>query len=295
MVVETEHPEVFLDAVGADGGDGLLEHTGHGRVGIGREGCQQRIDGAVGRNLRPGEVGEGGLRVRCGPALAEALVDAEEEELVLNDGTAEGAAELIEAELRITGDWIGCAGATVECVAGVKEVVTDILERGATEVIGAGFGDEADLTTGTRSHLGGIAGGIDTKLLHCLERQCWRRKREPSSPLRLPGVVSMIEVASIPSRRMMFCSTARPEKRMSPKVPEPELVAPNEEVELRDLATVDGQIFDLTSADVAADFGRLGIEGSCARFDGDHGLCALDIEGEVGVDLLTYPESDAFA
>ena len=52
------------------------------------------------------------------------------------------------------------------------------------------------------------------------------RKREPSSPLRLPGDVSMIEVASIPSTRMMFCSTARPENRMSPKVPEPELVAP---------------------------------------------------------------------
>ena len=36
----------------------------------------------------------------------------------------------------------------------------------------------------------------------------------------------MIEVASIPSSRRMFCSTARPEKRMLSKVPEPEFVAP---------------------------------------------------------------------
>src|SRR5262249_52436476 len=67
----------------------------------------------------------------------------------------------------------------------------------------------------------------------------------------------------------------------------------DEEVELRDLAAVDGQLLNLTGGDVAADGGRGGIERCGLGLDGDGCQIALDVQDEVLLHLLAYPEDDA--
>ena len=87
------------------------------------------LPGGVGKVSLPGPVVGHQRDGAEAPVLAEALVVAEEEELVCLDRPAERAAELVALE---DGD-----GALVEVVSGVKSAVADELECGAVDLVGA--------------------------------------------------------------------------------------------------------------------------------------------------------------
>ena len=79
--------------------------------------------------------------------FADAFVIDEEERLVLNDGTAKGAAELIVVKrfLRLASRLIRGG---IEIIAGVEGGVAEEFESRAVELVGAAFGDDVDDATG---------------------------------------------------------------------------------------------------------------------------------------------------
>ena len=74
-----------------------------------------------------------------GQVEARALIIREEEQLVLPDGTADGAAVLIPALARR-----GQAVEVVGPLVGVEEIVAQILEQVAVELVGARFQADVD-------------------------------------------------------------------------------------------------------------------------------------------------------
>jgi len=114
----------FVDVCGAAIG---VELVGRGGVWVSEDfgaGTKEKIGevaGALGRGGNLRDLGDGRV-------LASALVGAEEEELALEDGSADGSAELILLE-RI--------GAVGEVVLGVHCVVAKELEDVAVELVGA--------------------------------------------------------------------------------------------------------------------------------------------------------------
>ena len=102
-----------------------------------------------------GKAGEG-----VGPAVVDDLVYVEvEEHLVSDGGSADGRAEVVppaEADGRAEG------------VAGIEEVIPQILVAGAVELVGAAFADLIEHGA-TDAVLGGEGGGLDLDFLNGLE------------------------------------------------------------------------------------------------------------------------------
>ena len=121
--------------------------------------------------------GEGAIaRVRArrvdhcwgGINLADAFIGEEEECFVFEDGAADGAAELVFAQLGLAGrDGVGGGSDVddVEVVARVEEVVAEELEDGAVELVGAGAGDGVDDAAGFAAVFGGGVGSDDGEFL----------------------------------------------------------------------------------------------------------------------------------
>ena len=101
--------------------------------------------------------------------LAEAVVGEEEEEAVLEDGPADGAAELLLLVNRL-GEKEGVAVVVegLELVVGIKGVerwIAEVVEGVAVEVVGAGLRDGVDLSAGGLAELDGVIGGLGLELL----------------------------------------------------------------------------------------------------------------------------------
>jgi hypothetical protein len=107
-------------------------------------------------------VGDGGDD-GAAEAIAEAFVGKEEEVLVLADGAAEAAAELVALEF-------GAAGGVKE-VAGVEVVVAVEVVEAAVELVGAGLGERVDLSAGVAAELGGVVVHFDAKLANGLDAE----------------------------------------------------------------------------------------------------------------------------
>src|SRR5580704_18520767 len=71
-------------------------------------------------------------------ALALTFVGAEEKGLIVNDGSAERAAEIIVDELRLRG------ANGIEEIAGIEERVAVIFVERTVKLVGAGLGDDVD-------------------------------------------------------------------------------------------------------------------------------------------------------
>src|SRR5258705_303103 len=87
------------------------------------------------QNATPPVVVEHGSHLRDALVLAQPLVAAEEERLVLDHRAAERSAELIAAEIRLL---------VLEVVRAVEAVVPEELERGAGEQVGARLGHDVE-------------------------------------------------------------------------------------------------------------------------------------------------------
>ena len=86
------------------------------------------------------------------------LIEAgEEENLVALERAADGASDLLLAVVRLEGE---------ESVGGAERTVAEVVERGAVQVIGAGFGDDVDDGAAGASLLGAVGIGGDAELLH---------------------------------------------------------------------------------------------------------------------------------
>ena len=95
--------------------------------------------------VRCGGAGNQRLHGRRFAAVAESLVGAENEQLVLDDRAAGGDAELILLQ---------SGNSRLEEVAGVEAVVAQKLPRRSVELVGAGFGHHGDLRAGVAPVLG---------------------------------------------------------------------------------------------------------------------------------------------
>ena len=90
--------------------------------------------------------------------VEDVLVESgEEENLVALDGAADGASELLLAIVRLEGE---------ERIGSAEGAVAEIEERGAVQVIGAGFGDDVDDGAAGASLFSAVSVGGDAELLH---------------------------------------------------------------------------------------------------------------------------------
>ena len=120
--------------------------------------------GSLGSDLRLREVARAlqrrrhdrRIQERAGD-LAQAGVGAEEERLVLADGAAEGAAELVAVQRR---------GGEREPRIGVQVVVAEELEQRAVKLVAAGARDDVDHAAGEASVFGAVAVGHHAELFH---------------------------------------------------------------------------------------------------------------------------------
>lgn len=173
----------------ADGLDliaGVGDGVGHFAAGIGAGGeqlddVQGRGDEAAGVYLVAGErsLGDGVVELRNGGALAEVagehggggdigdgvgwggadsglLRAAEEKYLVMDERTADGAAELVALQGILCG---------AEVAFSVDGTVAEELKGGSVNLVGAGLGDGIDDGAGVKTKSGRDAAGLDGELL----------------------------------------------------------------------------------------------------------------------------------
>src|SRR5262245_33200565 len=158
-VIETDVAEVFVDIRRARAGNDVLQRVRRGKLAY-RESLQQRLDGR--HSLRTGEAAEGALPESDINALEKILLAAEKEQLVLDNGAADGSAELVEPQGRLF-------LTTIEVVARVEHFVANVFEQLAMPGVRTGFGGDGDLPASTPSEFRRIGAGFDMKLLDVLE------------------------------------------------------------------------------------------------------------------------------
>src|SRR6185369_3112411 len=126
---------VELAGGNSDAGDGVLEgYRGAGAVAGGGH-----LAEVAGEHGVSGQAVAGGV---VGLVLPRALVAAEEEELVGDDLSTQGSAELVAL------DGVLCRG---EEVCGVDDIVADEVEDGSVPLVGSGVGDDVDKRAGVNA------------------------------------------------------------------------------------------------------------------------------------------------
>ncbi len=116
----------------------------------GSAGTENRAGDAAGRPERDAEV-------LAREVFHDAFGGGKEEQLVLDDGPADGAAELVAAEARERRAVRGCGG---------QRFGAEIFEGAGVNVIGAGLGDDVDHAAGGAAEFGVGAAGDDLELLY---------------------------------------------------------------------------------------------------------------------------------
>ncbi len=106
------------------------------------------------------------------PVLPEAFVVAEEKELVVANGPAERAAELVALEFGNR--------SSVEVVPGIERTVTDEFERRAVRLVGSGRGDDADLCAVAFAKGRAVSVSGHVELAHSIHTQQVRRWCRPA-------------------------------------------------------------------------------------------------------------------
>ena len=110
-----------------------------------------------------------------------ALIAAEEEQLVLDDGAADDAAELIALQRVAVGG---------EIVLGVEVVVAEEVEDRAVEGIGSGARDDVDDRAGMEAVLRGEAGGLHAEFLNGIGE--WERQVHVGERVGVVGAVHQV-------------------------------------------------------------------------------------------------------
>src|SRR5262249_39909357 len=113
-------------------------------------------------------VGRGSGEQTCVLALnnTQVLKIREEERFIANDTSADGAAELVLAELG-TRD----AGSIRKEIVRVQLVVAEVLIQATMEGVGAGLGDEVDNRATGAADFGRIVIGVDLDFLNGIDRR----------------------------------------------------------------------------------------------------------------------------
>ena len=223
---------------------------------------------------------------------AVALVVDEEEGVVLPEGTAEGAAELILAILALLD--------RVEVVAGVEEVVAEELKGRAVEGVGAGLGGDEDGGASAGAVLGGVVEGEDVELLDGVDLG-----EEGHAAAGELVIVDAIEAPVVGVfGHALYRQGDRPAERDFGAGALVEEVggllaaggAGGEQGELGEVASVEGEIGDLLGVDGLAEGGiGAGDDGfGLAGADVDRGGDACGLQGEVEAEVLLAFEGDVF-
>jgi hypothetical protein len=116
-----------------------------------------------GEDALPLQHGRHGGRDRPSDLLALSLVVGEEERPVPRNRSAEHAAELVPAVIRL--HWVG----SLKVVSGVQVLVAEELEQIAVERVGPGLGGEVDHAAIEPAELGGWAVTLDLELLNRID------------------------------------------------------------------------------------------------------------------------------
>ncbi len=164
-VVEAHAAGVEGGGIGEGRGELAGVHAGDDSLVVGQWiGLEQREDdgGSDAAGVGAGDDIDLGFR----DAEAKAFVGEEEEELVLDDGAANDAAEVIllfgvAGELR--------NGVVIEPVVGIEDIVAEVFEGGAVEAVGAAARDDGELGTGGAAVLGVEGVGLDLVFLHIVD------------------------------------------------------------------------------------------------------------------------------
>jgi hypothetical protein len=195
--------------------------------------------------------------------LAQPLVAAEEEGLVLDDRAAEGEAELVAPELRLP---------VVEEVARVQVVVAQELEDRPVEGVGAGLGDGEEDAPGGAAVLGAVAVGEHPELFDGLDAD-----EQPLGAARRV-VERVVECRPVELEEVLAGARARDrEARAAPRVGRLRARAAVdhaglEQDELRHVAPVEREVTNLLVVNDRAQ-GRVGrLDLCCAAVGDEHRL-----------------------
>ena len=275
-------------AIGVEGHAGLggdLSALGggyHDGVGAGRSGDGIRTVANIGAELRAeiagafGGGGHGGDK-RTAVAAAGALIIEKEEDLVFDDGAAEGAAELVPAQGRVEGG---------EMVGGVEEIVAKEFEEGSVPLVRAGLGGGLEQGAGDGAELGVVVTGGYFEILERVEVRIDDGDAEDGA-----FVFGAVEEEAVGGEELavdvdLHAALGILAGGVLPRV---HLGAGNDEEEGSEVAVEDGKALDFVAGEGGADVGAVGFEQRRVFGDGDGALSFTDLQERVdaggGVDF----------
>jgi hypothetical protein len=268
----------------------LQEQEAAGAQAIGRDlvsgegGPGEGIDWLAGRaagDRRPAEVAralEGGgheLRARGPALLAVQLLGDEEVELVVDQGAAEGPAEVVAIE-----GVLGLARLLQEVVRGVQRVVAPEVEGAAVERVLAAAGDDVDLRARGLAELGAVAVAMDLELLDGLDRGV-DEDRAVAADVVVVGAVDRphVGVDRAPGDGEVDAAHEALVGDVEARLGLAD--AGHQQRELDEVAAVERQLADLLAGDEAGDVAALGLHLDGGGLDADRLRHAARLELDV--------------
>jgi hypothetical protein len=207
--------------------------------------------------------------------LLDALVVAEEEEAVVDDGCAERCAVEVAAVLGLAG------GGGGEVVAGVEGFVAEEIEDAAVDGVGAGARGYVDDASVEAAELGGDVVGLDGELLNAIEDG----EVGDLAGLGLECGDAVVEILVGAGTASVDAGKEGAGRKR---------YAGCQGCELDEVARVEGHRNDDGDGDVGLDVAGLGLQDGGVGVDCD-GLLTADGEDEIDADGLAYAEGDAGA
>ena len=154
---------------------------------------QPGMPGPLKSPLRSAAVGTN-ERAHVAALVLVPLQGDEEVQLVLEDRTAEGAAEVVPLERRLL-----LARLLQEVVGGVQLVAARVVVAAAVELVRAAAGHEVDLRAAGLAELGAVVVALDLELLDRVDRRVDEDGAvEPTSLLLAPSTIQRFEVVEPP-------------------------------------------------------------------------------------------------
>ena len=219
--------------------------------------------------------------------LPQTFIMREEEELVLDDGSAHRTPELVQAERILVH--------AIEVIAGIHRVVANVFEQAAVQFVAARFGDDADLAAGPGAVFGGVVAGFHAELLHRFEAGLQAEGRGSLAVqvagrgIHNRGAFHAIELYCVllirlPTEADVVKGTAAGGLRSG-----------SQEVQLRNLAPVDGHFRHFAGIYVGSDGGGTGFHhGQIAARNRDGGGDSRSLQGDVQGSFLADRQVDVF-
>ena len=207
-----------------------------------------------------------------------------EERAILDQRASERAAELMLAQ---GGLLLHAVDGRVERVRRVERLVAEVFEGSAVERIGAGLGDDGDLSARARAVLGRVVVRVDAELLNVFETRLETEGRGQFSVEVAGRRVDDRGALDAVIANDVLLHRAAGETNVAERARARVYGARGLQVELRELSAVDGELADLALVDVGAIARGGQVEGGRFSSDVDRFAEVRGLEGEVEVHFLS--------